>query len=405
VIVRDMWLTGFDAPCLHTMYADKPMSGHNLMQAIARVNRVFRDKPGGLVVDYLGLADNLRRALMEYSAGDRESAGVDLAEAVAVLKEKLDVVRAMFARFDYSGYRSSEPAERTRLLLAAKEHVYDMDPAADRDENRNRFMEAVSELSRAFALSAPHESALAVRDEVAFFQALRASFAKDRPDCGRSPEELDAAVRQIVSKSVLSGDVVGIFEAAKLGKPDLALLSDDFLVEVRGLEQRNVAVEALRRLIDGGIKARSQRNVVEARSFAEMLEQTLVKYRNRSVEAAVVIEELIALAKEMREAAERGQKLGLTEDELAFYDALADNESAVEVMGDESLMAIARELLEQVRKNATIDWALREPTRAKLRVLVKRILRKHGYPPDLEPKAAETVLEQAERLCETWLEG
>ncbi len=405
VIVRDMWLTGFDAPCLHTMYADKPMSGHNLMQAIARVNRVFRDKPGGLVVDYLGLADNLRRALREYSAGDRESAGVDLAEAVAVLEEKLDVVRAMFARFDYSGYRSSEPAERTRLLLAAKEHVYDMDPAADRDENRKRFMEAVSELSRAFALSAPHESALAVRDEVAFFQALRASFAKDRPDRGRSPEELDAAVRQIVSKSVLSGDVVDIFEAAKLGKPDLALLSDDFLVEVRGLEQRNVAVEALRRLIDGGIKARSQRNVVEARSFAEMLEQTLVKYRNRSVEAAVVIEELIALAKEMREAAERGQKLGLTEDELAFYDALADNESAVEVMGDESLMAIARELLEQVRKNATIDWALREPTRAKLRVLVKRILRKHGYPPDLEPKAAETVLEQAERLCETWLEG
>jgi type I restriction enzyme R subunit len=403
VIVPDMWLTGFDAPCLHTMYLDKPMSGHNLMQGIARVNRVFRDKPGGLVVDYLGLADNLKKALAAYSPTDRDSTGIDQAEAVAILEEKLDIVRTMFRGFDYSGFRSADKQARLALLQAATNRVYDLDPSRDRDENRKRFMQAVTDVSRASALAVPHEYTLSVRDEVGFFQAVRGSLASAVPERSRSPEEVEAAIRQIVSKSVLSGDVVDILAAAGLQKPDISILSDEFLADVRGMAQKNLAVEALRRLIEGQIKAKGRTNVVEARSFAELLEQSIVRYRNRSVEAAQVIEELIALAKEMREADKRGEKLGLTEDELAFYDALADNKSAVEVMGDESLRVIAQELLQIVRQNATIDWSVRESTRAKLRVIVKRILRKYGYPPDLQEKATDTVLQQAERLCEHWV--
>jgi type I restriction enzyme R subunit len=394
VLVRDMWLTGFDAPSLHTMYADKPMRSHGLMQAIARVNRVFKDKPGGLVVDYLGLADELKKALATYTeSGGTGKTALDQAEAVAVMQEKFEICRDMFHGFDFSAWTSGTPQDRLSLLPAAQEHIL------GQEEGKTRLVRAVTDLSQAFALAVPHEEALAIRDGVGFFQAVRAVLAKGTPGERKTDEELEHAIRQIISKAVVSDEVVDIFAAAGLKKPDISILSDEFLAEVRGMPHRNLAVELLQKLLKGEIRVRAKRNAVQARSFAELLEQAVRKYQNRAVETAQVIEELIQLAKEMRAANERGEALHLSEDELAFYDALEVNDSAVKVLGDETLRDIARELVRTVRANVTIDWTVRENVRAQLRVLVKRILRKYGYPPDKQEKATQTVLEQAELIC------
>ena len=397
VLVRDMWLTGFDAPSLHTMYVDKPMRGHGLMQAIARVNRVFHDKPGGLVVDYLGLAHELKRALATYTeSGGRGRTALDQSEAVAVMLEKYEICLGLFHGFDRTRWVDRTPGERVALLPAAQEHIL------AQENGKDRCLRAVRELSQAFALAVPHEEAIGIRDDVAFFQTVRSGLAKRADGEARPAEELDHAVRQIVSRAVAPEGVLDIFAAAGLEKPDLSILSEEFLAEMRGLPQRNLAVELLQKLLKGELAARRRRNVVQARSFAEMLEQTLTRYRNRAVEAAQVIEELIQLARELREANARGETLGLSEDELAFYDALETNDSAVQVLGDETLRDIARELVETVRGNVTIDWTLRENVRANLRRLVRRILRKHGYPPDKQEKATRTVLEQAEVLSAGW---
>ena len=397
VLVRDMWLTGFDAPCMHTMYIDKPMRGHGLMQAIARVNRVFKDKPGGLVVDYLGLAHELKSALATYTeSGGTGRTALDQEEAVALMLEKYEVCCALFHGFDWSRLTTGASTEQVALLPAAQEHIL------AQEDGKERCLRAVRELSQAFALAVPHEEALRIRNDVAFFQAVQAVLAKRAPNDARPKEDLDHAVRQIISRAVSPEGVVDIFAAAGLQKPDISILSDEFLAEVRGMPQRNLAVELLQKLLKGELATRRRKNVVQARSFAEMLEQTLRRYQNRAIEAAQVIEELIQLAKEMREANARGEALGLSEDELAFYDALETNDSAVKVLGDETLRGIARELVQTVRNNVTIDWTLRESVRAQLRVLVKRILRKHGYPPDKQEKATQTVLEQAALLSAEW---
>lgn len=397
VIVRDMWLTGFDAPSLHTMYIDKPMRGHGLMQAIARVNRVFKDKPGGLVVDYLGLAPELKAALATYTeSGGTGRTALDQEEAVAVMLEKYEVCRGLFHGLDRRKWTTGTPQERLALLPSAQEHIL------GQESGKERCLRAVRELSQAFALAVPHDEALRIRDDVAFFQAVQAVLAKRAPGDARPLEDLDHAVRQIISRAVSPEGVLDIFAAAGLAKPDISILSDEFLAEVRGMPHRNLAVELLQKLLKGELKSRGRKNVVQARSFAEMLEQTIRRYQNRAIEAAQVIEELIQLAKDMREANARGEKLGLSADELAFYDALEINDSAVKILGDETLQTIARELVETVRKNVTIDWTLRENVRAQLRVLVKRILRKYGYPPDKQEKATQTVLEQAALLSEEW---
>jgi type I restriction enzyme R subunit len=397
VLVRDMWLTGFDAPSLHTMYLDKPMRGHGLMQAIARVNRVFRDKPGGLVVDYLGLANDLRQALVTYTdSGGTGRTSIDKDEAVEAMLEKHGVCCALFHGFDWSKWTTGTPQERLGLLPPAQEHIL------AQENGRDRCLQAVRELSQAFALAVPHEETFRIRDDVGFFQQVRAALSKRAEAEARPEEDLDLAVRQIISRAVTSEGVIDIFAAAGLDKPDISVLSDEFLAEVQGMPQRNLAVELLQKLLRGELATRRRTNVVQARSFAEMLEQTLRRYQNRAIEAAQVIEELIELAREMREASSRGEKLGLSEDELAFYDALETNDSAVQVLGDETLRAIAQDLVQTVRSNVTIDWTLRENVRAQLRVLVRRILRRHGYPPDKQEKATITVLEQAELLSEGW---
>lgn len=399
VIVRDMWLTGFDAPCLHTMYVDKPMRGHGLMQAIARVNRVFKDKPGGLVVDYLGLADQLKYALANYTqSGGKGRTTLDQEEAVAVMQEKYEVCCGIFHDFNWSTWKTGGAQERLSVLPAAQEHVL------GQDDGKNRLVKAVSELSKAFALAVPHEKALEIRDDVAFFQAVRSVLTKSTRDGRRSPEEIELAIRQIVSKAVSSDEVIDIFAAAGLKKPDISILSDEFLTEVRGMPQRNLAVEMLRKLLEGEIKARGRKNVVQARSFTELLENAIKKYQNRAIETAQVIEELISLAKDLREADQRGKKLGLTDDEVAFYDALEVNDSAVAILGDETLRLIAQELVKAVRNSITIDWTVRENVRAKMRVIIKRILRKYNYPPDKQACATELVLEQTEVLCKDWTE-
>ena len=397
VLVRDMWLTGFDAPSLHTMYVDKPMRGHGLMQAIARVNRVFRDKPGGLVVDYLGLAHELKRALAIYteSGGTGETA-LDKEQAVRVMLEKYEVCCGLFHGFDRSAWTNGSPAERLQLLPAALEHVL------AQEDGKARCLKAARELTQAFALAVPHPESVRIRDDVSLFQHVRAALSKRADLDAKSDEELDHAVRQIVSRAVAPDGVLDIFAAAGLKKPDVGVLSEEFLQEVRGMRRRNLAVELLEKLLKGELATRRRKNVVQARSFAEMLEQTIRRYQSRAIEAAQVIEELIGLARELHEANARGEALGLSEDELAFYDALGINDSAVQVLGDETLRDIARELVETVRGNVTIDWTLRENVRAKLRVLVKRVLRKHRYPPDKQESATRIVLEQAEALSAGW---
>ena len=396
-IVRDMWLTGFDAPSLHTMYVDKPMRGHGLMQAIARVNRVFHEKPGGLVVDYLGLAHELKKALAVYteSGGTGETA-LDQGEAVAGLLEKYEVCCGLLYGFNWSDWKSGKAQERLAILPAAQEHIL-----AQKD-GKERFVQVVRDLSRFFALAVPHDDALRIRDDVAFFQAVSAVLMKHAPGERKTQEELDLAVRQIVSRAVAPEGVMDIFAAAGLQKPDISILSDEFLAEVRGMPRKNLAVELLRKLLSGEMQARRKKNVVQAKSFSAMLEQSIRKYQNRAIEAAQVIEEMIALARDMRQANERGTTLKLSEEELAFYDALETNDSAVQVLGDETLRTIAREVTDAVRKNVTIDWTMRENVRAQLRVIIKRILRKYGYPPDKQEKATQTVLEQVELLGGRW---
>ncbi len=398
VLVRDMWLTGFDAPSLHTMYIDKPMRGHGLMQAIARVNRVFKDKPGGLVVDYLGLAQELKAALATYTeSGGTGRTALDQDEAVAVMLEKYEVCTALFHGFDWSKWMTGTAPQRLALLPAAQEHIL------AQENGKERYVGAVRELSQAFALAVPHAEAVRIRDDVAFFQAVQAVLAKRAPGDARPEEDIEHAVRQIISRAVAPEGVIDIFAAAGLSKPDISILSEDFLAEVRGMPQRNLAVELLEKLLKGELATRRRKNVVQARSFAEMLDQTIRRYQNRAIEAAQVIEELIGLAKDMREAHARGEALKLAEDELAFYDALETNDSAVKVLGDDTLRTIAQELVKTVRANVTIDWTLRENVRAQLRVLVKRILRKYGYPPDKQEKATQTVLEQAALVSSAWL--
>ena len=398
VIVRDMWLTGFDAPNLHTMYVDKPMRGHGLMQTIARVNRVFKDKPGGLIVDYLGIAQELKQALATYTtSGGTGRTAIDQDEAAAVMQEKYEVCRGLFHGFDYSDWTGGSAAQRLSLLPAALEHVL------AQANGKDRCLQTVRELTHAFALSVPHDAAVLIRNDVAFFQAIRAQLAKRAPGEARADEDLDSAIRQIVSGAVASEGMLDIFAAANLDKPDISVLSDDFLAEMRQMPQRNLAVEALQRLLKGELAAHRRQNIVQSRSFTGMLEQTLIRYRNRTIEAAQVIEELIKLAHEMREANARGERLGLSDDELAFYDALATNDSAVGVLGDEQLRVIACELVETVRNNVSIDWTLRESARANLRRMVRRTLNRHGYPTDQQEQAIQTVVQQAELFPENLL--
>ncbi len=397
VIVRDMWLTGFDAPSLHTMYVDKPMRGHGLMQAIARVNRVYRDKPGGLIVDYIGLAYHLRQALQNYTgSGGKGDATLNKVDAVAVMLEKYEICCGLFHGFDWSPWATGSAEDRIRLLPPAQEHIL------VQKDGKERLLGVVTELSKAFVLAVPDKKTTEIRDDVAFFQAVRNVLAKPSTTEEAQVETTEQAIKQLVSKAVVSEGVVDIFAAAGLKKPDVSILSDEFLTEVQDLPHKNVAVELLEKLLSGEIKTRSQKNVVQSRSFAELLERSIRPYQNRTVEAAQVIEELIEIAREMRQAQDRGEELGLSDEELAFYDALETNDSAVKVLGDETLKAIAIELVDSVRGNVTIDWTLKESVRAKLRLGVKRILRKHGYPPDKQAKATETVLEQAEVLCKDW---
>jgi len=385
-----------DVPPLHTMYVDKPMRGHGLMQAIARVNRVFKDKPGGLVVDYLGIADQLKLALADYTEKDRGQTGIPQEEAVAILLEKYEILQALFHGFDYSLYKTGTPAQRLTVIPNAMEHIL------TQSNGKKRFLQVVTELSKAFVLAVPNDQALAIRDDVSFFQTIRAAFVKATPTEGKTQEELDTAIRQIVSKAVAAGEVIDIFSAIGLKSPDISILSDEFLQEVRGLPQRNLALELLEKLLKDELKVRSRKNLVQARSFGEMLERSIRQYQNRSIETAKIIADLIELAKEMRQARNRGQELGLTEDELAFYDALEVNDSAVKVLGDETLRTIARELVTNIRKNLTIDWTVKESVRAKLRTTVKHLLRKYKYPPDKQEKAVQTILEQSELLCRDW---
>ena len=399
VLVRDMWLTGFDAPSLHTMYLDKPMRGHGLMQAITRVNRVFKDKPGGLVVDYLGVAHELKRALAVYTDGGGRGTVLDQEQAAAALREKYEVCLGLFHGFDWSAWTAGSGAERLELLPAALEHVLAL------PDGKERCLREVRRLSQAFALAVPHPFTKEIRDDAAFFQAVRAALVKRTPGSGAPGETLDHAVRQILSRAVIAEGVMDIFAAAGLDRPDISVLSDEFLAEVKGMPRRNLAVELLQRLLREEVKRRRRRNVVQGELFSDLLERALRRYRNRAVEAAQVIEELIELARDMRAADARGEQLDLNEEELAFYDALETNDSAVAVMGDEVLSMIARELVETVRSNAAIDWTRREDVRAQLRIAVKRLLRKHGYPPDKQEKATETVIKQAEALTSADVTG
>ena len=395
VIVRDMWLTGFDAPCVHTLYVDKPMKGHNLMQAIARVNRVFKDKQGGLVVDYIGIANDLKQALKEYTASNgRGRPTVDAHEAYSILEEKLDILRGMLHGFDYSCFIDGGH----KLLAGAANHVLGL------DDGKKRFADVALAMSKAFTLCCTLDEAKAVREEVAFFQAVKVLLTKrDIVAKKRSDEEREQAIRQIIGSAVVSDRVVDIFDAVGLDKPNIGILDDDFLAEVRNLPERNLAVELLERLLEGEIKSRFGGNVVQDKKFSELLSNVIKRYQNRSIETAQVIEELIEMAKKFREAANRGEVLGLSEDELRFYDALANNESSVRELGDETLKKIAHELTENLRQNVSVDWSVRDSVRAKLRLMVKRILRKYKYPPDQQEEAVQLVLQQAEQLSAEWV--
>lgn len=410
VIVRDMWLTGFDAPCMHTMYVDKPMQGHGLMQAIARVNRVFRDKPAGLIVDYIGIAQNLKSALQQYSKNDQENTGVDESQAIAMLMEKYEVVRDMYHGFDYASAMGGTPQERLAMMAGAIEWILDMQQKLAAKEKtkdgkkdaHRRYQDAVLALSKAFSLASASDEAREIREEVGFFQAIRTALVKSSTGSGVTQQARELAIQQIVSRAVVSTEIVDILAAAGIKSPDISILSDEFLAEVQQMGRKNLALEALRKLINDGIRSRSKSNVVQTKAFSERLEDAVARYHANAITTAEVLQELIDLAKDIRAARQRGEEQGLSEDEIAFYDALAENESAIQMMGDDKLKLIAHELLVSLRENVSVDWAHRDSARARMRVLVKRILRKYGYPPDLQDAAVQTVLQQAEALSSTW---
>ncbi|PIR92432.1 DEAD/DEAH box helicase [Candidatus Falkowbacteria bacterium CG10_big_fil_rev_8_21_14_0_10_44_15] len=400
-IVRDMWLTGFDVPCLHTMYLDKPMKGHGLMQTIARVNRVFGDKPGGLIVDYLGVAPELKDALAYYADNDRKKVAIPQEEAVRIMLEKYEIVCGLFHGFDYKKDLFGSAAQKTRLIASGMDFILGL------EDGTKRYIQAVTELSFAFSLSVPNEESLKIRDEVAFFQAVNAGIRKSlggKGGGGGGPTDDDyqEAIKQIVSGAIVSDKVIDIYSATGIKTPDLSILSDEFLAEVKNLPHKNLAFEMLKRLLNNEIVSMMKSNLVKSRSFAEMLEETIKKYQNRTIEAAQVISELVDLAKKIRTEKGRGKDIGLTMEEVAFYDALCVNESAVKELGDKILMQIARELVEMLRRNTTIDWTIKESIQAKLRVYVKKLLRKYHYPPDRQGNATQTVLEQANLLCKDW---
>jgi type I restriction enzyme R subunit len=421
VIVRDMWLTGFDVPCLHTMYIDKPMRGHTLMQAIARVNRVFRDKPGGLVVDYLGIASDLKKALSFYSdSGGKGDPALSQEQAVAAMMEKLEVLKQMFAedsttrkdilveepqayyqnslKFNYRRFFLVDAREKLSIILQAEEHILGL------TDGKERFTREVSLMSQAFALSVPHDKAMDIKDEVAFFQAVKSRLVKfEGTGTGKSDIEIETAIKQIVDEALTSDTVIDIFDAAGIRKPDISILSDEFLLDVKGMKHQNLALELLKKILNDEIKNRSKTNLVKSRTLLVMLESSIKRYQNNLLSTAEIIQELINIAREIKLADAEGERLGLTTDEVAFYNALETNDSAVSVLGDDTLRTIAREIAEKVQANATIDWAIRESARAKLMVLVKRTLTKYGYPPDKQQKAIDTVLKQAELLAEFYV--
>jgi len=412
IIVRDMFLTGFDAPCLHTMYIDKPMNGHTLMQAIARVNRVFGDKEGGLIVDYIGIAQDLKNALLVYAASQgKGQITFDQEEAVAKMLEYYEIVVDMFGRFDYRRYFALEPKKKLTFILDAANYIADLSEVKEGTTIRNgkeRFKENVIKLQKAFGLAVPHPKALEIRDDLAFFQAIKARFTKfDETTKTRTNEEIETAIRQIINDAIISSEVIDVFDAAGIRKPDISILSDEFLSEIQGMERRNLALELLKRLLNDEIKTRGQMNMVQGRKFSEMLAEAVKRYQNGLIDSAKIIEELIQLAKDIRAADQRGEKLNLRQDELAFYDALADNPNAENLLGDQILKQIAHELTESVRNNTSIDWQYKQSVQAKLRVLVKRILRKYKYPPD-DPATGEytvsvnKVLDQATQLADYW---
>lgn len=402
VIVRDMWLTGFDVPSAHTLYVDKPMKGHGLLQAIARVNRRFKDKPSGLVVDYLGLADQLRKAISRYSGGEGEKPGVPVELALAVLQERFEVVQAMFHGFDYTGYFSTKATERLAALAGGVDHVCGLEEG-DPDKAKKRYVEAMTALNKAAGIALHLEGARHLRDDIGYFQAVQRNIQKYTVGgSGKTDAELNAAIQQIVSGAIASAGVLDVFGAAGLQRPDISVLSDEFLETVKASQHKNLQLELLKKLINDEIRTQTRRNVIQARKFSEMLERTLLAYQNRTLEAAQVIAELIELAKTMRDSPKRGEELGLTEDELAFYDALVDHGGVKELMGDKVLAAIAHDLVEAIRRSVTIDWTQKEAVRADMRRKVKRLLRKHGYPPDKRAEAVVTVLEQAEQVCRDW---
>ncbi|QHE86851.1 type I restriction endonuclease subunit R [Hydrogenophaga sp. BPS33] len=402
VIVRDMWLTGFDAPCVHTMYVDKPMKGHNLMQAIARVNRVFKDKQGGLVVDYIGIGNELKAAMKEYTASQgRGKPTVDAHEALAVMLEKLDLLQAMLHGFDYTGFKTGGH----KVLAGAADHVLGIVPQGNdaKRDGKKRFADTALAMSKAFSLCCTLDEAKAVREEVAFLQAVKVLLTKrDTTQQKRTDAQRDAAIRQIIGQAVVSDAVVDIFDAVGLEKPNIGLLDEAFLAQVKSLPERNLAVELLERLLEGEIKSKFASNVVQQRKFSDLLAGVITRYQNRSIETAQVMEELVDMARKFREAINRGEQLGLSEDEVRFYYALIDNESAVRELADETLKKIAHELTENLRQNVSVDWAKRESVRATLRLMVKRILRKYKYPPDMQDAAVDLVLQQAEALAESW---
>ncbi|MGE1108883.1 type I restriction endonuclease subunit R [Bacillus wiedmannii] len=397
VIVRDMWLTGFDVPAMNTMYIDKPMKGHNLMQAIARVNRVFKDKPGGLVVDYIGIADNLKEALKQYTDSDRKTAGVDTSLAVDVMLEKHQLVLEMLYGHDYSGYKSEKSSQRIKAIVNTMDYVIGLG-----EDEKKRFLNTVTELSRAYALCATTPEAEELNDEIGFFKAVKASIVKTICDGSKkkTASQMDDQINQLISKSVISENVVDIYKELGLENPDISILSDQFLEDVRALPQKNLVVELLNRLLNGKVKNVQRSNLIQARKFSEMLQNSLNKYNKRTIETSKVIEELIELAKEMDAAYKRGEQTGMVKEEIAFYDALASHETAEQVLGDDTLKIIAHELTRSIKENMSIDWNLRESARAKMRITVKRLLKKYGYPPDLQEDAIEIVIEQAERMSE-----
>lgn len=397
VIVRDMWLTGFDVPSMHTMYIDKPMKGHNLMQAIARVNRVFRDKPGGLIVDYIGIADSLKEALKQYTDSDRGNTGIDTAVAVDILLEKFEIIQDMLYKHSYDNFNSEKASERMRAITETMDFVIGLG-----EEEKKRFMKVVTELGKAFALCATEPEAQELNAEIGFLKAVKAGLVKLIPSEGKrlTPEQVDAQLNQLISKSVISDEVIDIYTSLGIQNPDISILSDEFLDEVRALPQKNLAVELLNRLLQGKVKNVQRTNLVKAQKFTEMLNNAINKYNKRAIETSKIIEELIELAKEMNDSVKAGEASGLIKEEVAFYDALASHETAEQVLGDDILKVIAHELTKAIKENMSIDWNLRESARAKMRITVRRLLKKYGYPPDLQKLAVDTVVEQAELMAE-----